>query len=489
MNRMFLTMNGESVIYKLRHAGFPSIFPAIAMVVMLLTGGLHCRGAEKQAERVMLGDERFEEYLPLLSGKRVAVFCNQSGIVGDQVKGSKLADALKPFGGVFPCSGKEEGCCGKGMDDRRDVEAMDALSLIPFAEPARPGEAIEYGPHLVDVLLQKEVQVTAIFSPEHGFRGDADAGEMVDSGVDPQTGVEIFSLYGTGLRLPGREQMERFDVLVVDIQDVGLRFYTYYVSMFHLMQACAKHGKPVVVLDRPNPNGFYVDGPVLDMRFKSGVGWLPIPTVHGMTLGELALMINGEGWLSDAVIGGSDDAALTCDLTVIPCRNYTHRSRYSLILPPSPNFKDMRAVYLYASTCYFEGTVVSVGRGTLFPFEVYGHPAMRECSFSFTPLSMPGAKNPPLLGKTCFGADLRRKSLEQVWEEKMSFEYVLDAYRNLRIGAAFFRKDRYFDLLAGVDWIREMIEADVSAEGIRARWSEDVDRFKQRRRPYLLYEE
>ena len=226
---------------------------------------LGCSG--QTSGKVILGDERFDRYVPGLEGKKVAVFCNQSGIVGDVVNGS------------------------------------------------------EFGPHLVDVLLDKGVDIRLIFSPEHGFRGTADAGEKVDSGLDPQTGVEVFSLYGGGKRIPDKDVMDRFDVLLIDIQDVGLRYYTYYITMLHLMEACARDGKKVILLDRPNPNGFYVDGPILDMKYRSGVGWLPIPTVHGMTLGELALMINGEGWLEDG---------LKCDLEVVPCLGYTHSTKYSL---------------------------------------------------------------------------------------------------------------------------------------------------------------
>lgn len=249
--------------------------------------------------------------------------------------------------------------------------------------------------------------------------------------------------------------------------------------MHHLMEACARDGKQVVILDRPNPNGFYVDGPVLDMKFKSGVGWLPITTVHGMTLGELALMINGEKWLENG----------TCDLTVVPCLNYTHNTRYSLILPPSPNIKDMRAVYLYSSTCYFEGTVVSLGRGTQFPFETYGHPVMTGYSFSFVPRSIPGAKSPQFLDEECHGVDLRRKPLRDIWAEKINLEYVIDAYRNLNMGDKFFGKNNFFELLAGVDWLRSMIGNGSSAAEISARWASDVENFKSRRAPYLLYPE
>lgn len=445
-------------------------FLIITIIAISLTDVL---AARTYSRRVVLGDERFEEYLPLLQGKRVAVFSNQTGIVGDKVTGSKLADALAEYGGCFP------------------RKRVDEISLIPFTEPSVSGGKIEYGQHIVDALIEKGVDVKAIFSPEHGFRGNADAGEHVSSSVDEKTGVEILSLYEKGSRIPSKEKTDKFDVLVIDIQDVGLRYYTYYITMHHLMEACARDGKQVVILDRPNPNGFYVDGPVLDMKFKSGVGWLPITTVHGMTLGELALMINGEKWLENG----------TCDLTVIPCLNYTHNTRYSLILPPSPNIKDMRAVYLYSSTCYFEGTVVSLGRGTQFPFETYGHPAMTGYSFSFVPRSIPGAKSPQFLDEECHGVDLRRKPLRDIWAEKINLEYVIDAYRNLNMGDKFFGKNNFFELLAGVDWFRSMIEeglpstvtassvtSSLAAE-ISARWAPDVEAFKARRAPYLLYPE
>ena len=392
---------------------------------LIILCAFSCSG-QGRTDRVVLGDERFDEYVPELEGKRIAVFSNHTGIVGDVKKGS------------------------------------------------------EYGPHLVDVLLGKGIDVKAIFSPEHGFRGTADAGELVVSGVDEETGVEILSLFEKGSRIPGKASMDKFDILLVDIQDVGLRYYTYYVTMHHLMEACARYGKKVIVLDRPNPNGFYVDGPILDMELRSGVGWLPIPTVHGMTLGELALMINGEGWLEDG---------LKCDLEVVPCLGYTHQTKYSLIVPPSPNLKDMRAVYLYASTCYFEGTVVSLGRGTDHPFEVFGHPDMEGYSFSFTPRSVPGAKNPLLKDQVCYGVDLREKPLEEIWEEGINLEYVISAYRNLDIGEAFFGKNNFFNLLAGVRYIKEMIISGAGAEEIRSRWKDDVEAFKIKRRPYLLYSE
>lgn len=455
------------------------ITAAILLVVSCFSSGQgRCRVKDEVTDRekriltdsVVLGDERFGEYLPELMGKRVAVFSNQTGIVGNIVTGSKLAEDVARNG------------------------VTDANSLIPFLEPessqqnvrnqslqdqAQKSGTIEYGPHLVDVLIEMGIDVTVIFSPEHGFRGEADAGEAVGSGVDKKTGVEILSLYDKGKSPTGEVAMKKFDILLVDIQDVGLRYYTYYISMHHLMEACARNNKKVIVLDRPNPNGFYVDGPVLEMDHRSGVGLLPIPTVHGMTLGELALMINGEGWL---------EGGIKCDLKVVPCENYTHATKTALIVPPSPNLKDMRSVYLYASTCFFEGTVVSPGRGTQWPFEIYGHPQMKEYSFTFTPRSIPGAKSPLYQDELCYGKDLRSKPLEDIWKEKVNLDYLIDAYNSLRIGDSFFGGTGFFERLTGVDYVREMIEAGCSAGDISSRWQSDIEAFKTRRAPYLLYE-
>lgn len=368
------------------------------------------------AQTVKAGAELTGAYLPLIQGKRVAVMTNQTGRVGDE--------------------------------------------------------------HLVDLLIRNKVDLVGIFSPEHGFRGTADAGEHVASSVDEETGVPVWSLYGGGGGKPSADKMRTFDVLLFDLQDVGLRFYTYYASMARLMDACAEHNKKMIVLDRPNPNGFYVDGPILDMKHKSGVGWLPIPVVHGMTLGELALMINGEKWLPQGRI---------CDVTVIPCENYTHQTKYELPVAPSPNLLNTQSIYLYPSTCLFEGTVMSLGRGTSFPFQAYGHPNFKGSGFSFTPRSVPGAKNPPLLNKKCYGVDLRNVSHEQIWENRFDLSYVIDAYKNLKMGDEFFTD--FFEKLVGVDYIRQDIIAGKSAQEIKEKWFCDVLRFKQQRRPYLLYDE
>lgn len=398
-------------------------------------------------DRVILGDERLDQYLPLLEGKRIAIFSNQTGIVGDVID---------------------------GVPSRQTVN--DETASVPF----RTIGSADFGPHLLDVLIGNGIDVTAIFSPEHGFRGTADAGELVSSSVDEETGVPILSLYEGGKGRPSDESMGKFDILVVDIQDVGLRYYTYYVTMMRLMNACSLFDKKVVILDRPNPNGFYVDGPILEDDLHSGVGALPIPIVHGMTLGELALMMNGEGWL---------DGGKPCDLTVIPCLNYTHSTKYSLILPPSPNLKDMRAVYLYSSTCFFEGTEVSLGRGTDHPFEMYGHPDMTGYDFSFTPRSVPGAKNPPLLDKLCNGVDLSSKPLEEIFSEKINLGYVIDAYSNLEMGESFFLKNGFFNLLTGTRRVKQEIIEGKTAEQISSWWADDVEKFKVQRKPYLLYDE
>ena len=387
------------------------------LIIILALISFACQAAEKivsPSEKIIVGAERTEEYITKLSCQRVAVLANHTAMVGDK--------------------------------------------------------------HLVDMLIANRVNLVGIFSPEHGFRGKADAGEHVNSSVDEQTGVPIWSLYDGNAKRPSDERMRAFDVLLVDIQDVGLRFYTYYISMIRMIDACADFGRKVIILDRPNPNGMYVDGPILDVaKYKSGVGALPIPVVHGLTMGEIALMAQGEGW------------SKKCDVEVVPCAGYTHQSRYVLPIAPSPNLPTQHSIYLYPSTCLFEGTVCSLGRGTEAPFEMYGHPSYQGGEFEFTPRSVAGAKNPPLKDRKCRGVDLRGVEDEAIIAAGFNLEYVIDAYRNLNMGEKFFT--RMFLLLTGVDYIKEMIVAGHSAEEIRARWQGDVAKFKEQRRKYLLYEE
>uniref|UniRef100_UPI003FF12CF8 exo-beta-N-acetylmuramidase NamZ family protein n=1 Tax=Alistipes ihumii TaxID=1470347 RepID=UPI003FF12CF8 len=371
---------------------------------------------------------------------------------------------------------------GAPAQDRIETGAEQTGRYLPLLEGRRVGIMTNHTgtvgrTHLVDTLRSLGVDIRVVFAPEHGFRGQADAGESVASYRDRKTGIDVVSVYGSTKRPPD-SIMQRLDVLLFDIQDVGLRYYTYLSSMHYLMEACAANGKRLIVLDRPNPNGFYVDGPVLEAKHRSFVGMHPIPVVHGMTLGELARMIDGEGWLRDG---------LRCKLTVIPCRGYTHRSRYRLPTAPSPNLPNMRAVYLYPSLCFFEGTPISLGRGTDFPFQAYGHPELQG-DFSFTPRSNAGAKNPPLKDKLCHGVDLRTSpSDERIWERGVDLGYVIDCYRQLNLGEKFFTP--MFDRLTGTDYIRQMILQGAGADRIKARWADDVERFKQTRKPYLLYEE
>ena len=332
--------------------------------------------------------------------------------------------------------------------------------------------------HLLDFLLKQQINVVAAFSPEHGFRGTADAGEQVKTSRDEKTGVPLLSLYDGKHKKPSASSVAQFDILVVDIQDVGLRYYTYYIAMLKLMDVCAEYNKEVIVLDRPNPNGHYVDGPILQKKFYSGVGALPIPIVHGMTLGELAQMINGEQWLSEG---------RTCKLQVIPCLNYTHQTEYILPVPPSPNLPNNKAIYLYPSLCYFEGTTVSVGRGTPFPFQVFGHPKLTHAPYSFIPRSRPGAKNPPLLNQRCFGYNLTTLNDKVAKSKKIDLSYLIHCYQHLKNEGRFF--NAMFNLLIGVDYVRPMITNGATAEEIQARWQKDVEHFKEQRKPYLLYEE
>lgn len=361
------------------------------------------------------------------------------------------------------------------------VGATDTAEYMPLVEGKRVAILANHTAmyseeeHIVDMMHREGVDIVGIFSPEHGFRGSAEAGEKVKNSVDERTGIPILSLYDGNTQRPSDDVMRSFDTLIVDMQDVGLRFYTYYISMVRMIDACADFGCTVIVLDRPNPNGHYVDGPTLDMQYKSGVGWLPIPVVHGLTMGEIALMAIGEGWIKEA------------ELTVVKCRNYDHQTHYTLPIAPSPNLPTQHSIYLYPSTCLFEGTVLSMGRGTEAPFEIFGHPEMKGCDFSFTPMPNAGSKNPPHNGVKCYGVDLRGLSNEEIWAEGINIGYVVDAYHNLAMGEEFFKP--MFEKLIGVKWVREMIMEGASAEEIEARWTADVEAFKQLRKRYLLYKE
>ena len=361
------------------------------------------------------------------------------------------------------------------------VGATDTLAYMPLLEGRRVAVLANHtamyseDEHLVDMLHRRGIDLVGIFAPEHGFRGHVEAGAKVQNSIDERTGVAILSLYNGNTQRPSDEVMRSFDTLIVDMQDVGLRFYTYYISMIRMIDACADFGCKVIVLDRPNPNGSYVDGPILDMKYKSGVGWLPIPVVHGLTMGEIAVMAIGEGWVKSA------------DLEVIRCRNYDHQTRYILPIAPSPNLPTQHSIYLYPTTCLFEGTVVSLGRGTDAPFEVYGHPDMRNREYSFTPQPNSGSKNPPHEGKVCYGEDLRNVADEAIISEGINLEYVIDAYRDLNIGEKFFTQ--MFEKLIGVDYVRRMIIDGADAKTIESRWAEDVAEFKALRTKYLLYEE
>ncbi len=334
------------------------------------------------------------------------------------------------------------------------------------------------GVHVVDSMISAGLNIDRVFSPEHGFRGQAAAGERVESGIDKQTGLHVISLYGQNRR-PTPEQIRGLDIIVFDIQDVGVRFYTYISTMALIMQEAARAGIPVMILDRPNPLGFYVDGPILEQQHASFVGMHPVPVVHGMTIGEYALMLNGEGW-----VGGN----LRCELTVIPVLGYTHSCRYDLPVAPSPNLPDMRSVYLYPSICFFEGTDISLGRGTPNPFQVFGHPALDPSLFPyrFTPRSVSAAPNPPQLNILCHGRDLSGIPLEELrtWN-RIRLDYLLEAYTHFPDKSRFFIN--FFELLAGTTALRHQILAGVSQEKIRETWQKDLDSFRKIRSKYLLY--
>jgi len=351
---------------------------------------------------------------------------------------------------------------------------------LPLMKGIRVGLVVNHtatarGIHLVDFLVSKGITMKALFAPEHGFRGEADAGEKIGNSVDEKTGIPIISIYGK-INRPTQEQLREIDLLIYDIQDVGCRFYTYISTLHYVMEACAENGKPLLILDRPNPNGDYCDGPILQPAFKSGVGVDPIPVVHGCTVGEMAKMINGEGWLKNG---------LKCDLKVIPVKNYTHESSYSPPIKPSPNLPNHTAIRFYPSLCFFESTSVSIGRGTTFPFQVIGFPDSKFGDFSFTPRSLKGFEmNPLQKDQVCYGQDLR--NLQEI--PRFTLKYFLDWYHRFKQPGEFLTRERWFNLLMGNDQVIKMIQAGKSEKEIVDSWQEELGKYQKIRAKYLIYQ-
>ncbi|MCB0462968.1 MAG: DUF1343 domain-containing protein [Flavobacteriaceae bacterium] len=411
------------------------VFPIIIMLVLVL---ISCGSKTKQDSaqnnetrnqidneetaqsetQIIVGANRVEQYLPLLKGKRIAIVANQTSVI------------FKSDNSTYT--------------------------------------------HLVDSLLNLGIDVKKVFAPEHGFRGTADAGEIIKDGIDTKTQLPIKSLHGTHKK-PTLEQLSNIDLVIFDIQDIGARFYTYISTLHYVMEACAEANIPVLILDRPNPNGHYIDGPILEMKHKSFVGMHPIPVVHGMTIGEYAQMINGEKWLENEI---------SCELTVISIKNYTHQTPYSLPIKPSPNIPNDVAVNLYPSLCFFEGTNVSAGRGTSGQFQVYGSPFLDkdDYTFKFIPQPNEGAKYPKHKGELCYGEDLR----DHETLHKLNLEYLIRAYHN-SVGNREFFID-FFTTLAGTEDLQKQIEKGLSENEIRHSWTQGLNQFKKVRSKYLIYD-
>jgi uncharacterized protein YbbC (DUF1343 family) len=429
-----------------------AIFPCkMLQLILAVTIAISCNAQKNtktyrkqvtSTSEILPAAHRLSEYLPLLKGKKVAVFANQTSVV-----------------------------CNT---------------------------------HLVDTLRKLGVNISVIFGPEHGFRGTADAGEKVESGIDKATGIPVVSLYGKK-RKPTKEDLKGANLLLFDIQDVGVRFYTYISSLQDYMEAAIDLNLPLIVLDRPNPNGFYVDGPVLEPKYKSFIGMQPVPVVYGMTIGEYAKMILEEGWLSKEAMEAYTQKVLAAiypagavyfSLNVIPCANYTHKSKYVLPVKPSPNLPEIQSVYWYPSTCFFEGTVLSEGRGTDKPFQIFGHPSLPRNLFRFTPTSREGAREPKLKGQVCYGWNLSgstEKVLQNV-DNKLQLKWLLQAYQLFSDKETFFLKsgsgsdiDYFFNKLAGNATLMQQIKNGVSETDIRKSWAPALSKFKQIRKKYLLY--
>lgn len=363
---------------------------------------------------LIIGNQRFNLFLDSLRNKRVAIVGNQTSMIGDK--------------------------------------------------------------HLVDSLINLGVNIVKVFSPEHGFRGEADAGEKVYSGIDPKTGLTLISLYGNNKK-PKPSQLADVDVVIFDVQDVGVRFYTYISTLHYVMEACAEQGKSVIVLDRPNPNTHYVDGPVRELKHRSFISMHPVPIVYGMTIGEYALMINGEFWLSDSV---------HCKLNVVPCKNYSRKMKYPITIPPSPNLRSEVAISLYPSLCFFEATTVSVGRGTDRPFEMFGHPNFPDLGYQFTPTPNVGAKNPLWENKICNGVDLHTYAKKRSYD--INLNWLIEAKHYLGDTITFIDQPHFFDRLAGTSELRRQLYEGWSAKDIRQSWKPGIQEFRKIRAKYLLYE-
>lgn len=370
-------------------------------------------------------------------------------------------------------------CCAFENSKELKTGAQQPERYLSFLQNKKVGLVVNHTSlvnknHLVDFLIMNNIQVKKIFAPEHGFRGDASAGKKIDDGIDPKTGIPVFSLYGK-TRKPTPEQLQNLDVVVFDIQDVGCRFYTYISTLHLVIEACAENNLPLIIFDRPNPNGDYVAGPVLDPHFQSFVGMDQIPVVHGCTVGELAQMINGEHW---------HKASRRCEIKVVPVKNYTHKMLYSVPVKPSPNIPNDLAVRLYPSLCFFESTSVSVGRGTEFPFQVLGGLDPRLGDFKFIPKSIPGVSvNPLNLGKECYGIDLR--NLNEA--PQFTLKYFLDFYHQYKNEKEFLTRERWLNLLAGTDNLIGQIREGKNEEEIFRSWQPGLKKYKEIRKKYLLY--
>lgn len=412
-----------------------TVFPIIIVTVLVMISCANLSkekdGSQKEILRyalndkqVIVGANQIKDYLPLLSGKRVGIVANQTSVVFKEITTSQTP--------------------------RNDKYT-----------------------HLVDSLKTLNVNIKKVFSPEHGFRGRVDAGELVKDGIDTKTNLPLVSLYGKNKK-PTKEQLEGLDIVVFDIQDVGVRFYTYISTLHYIMEACAEQGIPVLILDRPNPNGHYIDGPTLKIENKSFLGMHPIPLVHGMTIGEYAHMINGEKWLANN---------LKCAITVIPVKSYTHDTFYSLPIRPSPNLPNDQAIKLYPSLGLFEGTNINAGRGTEFQFQRYGAPFLDKTAFTYTPIANFGAKYPKHKNSLCYGEDLQNEELYGT----MTLKWIIKAYQNSTDKSLFFNTDN-FTKHAGTDTLQQQIEAGLSESDIKATWESGLGAFKKTRSKYLIYD-